>query len=329
MKSPVVLASFLAPTISRYLALKKALGRGFDYETNVLARLDGYLVRAAPSATALTADAFTAWTLTFEHLSPTVRRNWMRIARNLCLYSQRGEPGCFVPDAALFPAPHPRSLPYIFTEQDIVKLLRAAAELRTRPISPLCAVGFRLAIVLLYTCGLRRGELVRLLVSDYDAVERTLLIRVSKFHKSRLVALSHDAAQEMDRYLVARRRIPCAVDSPLLTTRFNGRRPYTGESFGFSLHRLFLRAGILTAHGKPPRVHDLRHTYAVHALLRWYRAGVDVQTKLPALAAAMGHVSIVSTAYYLSFFPPIAEAASERFARHCKPVLNGIGGGEP
>lgn len=328
MTSSVALASFLAPTILRYLAVKKALGRAFNYETNVLARLDGYLMRAAPGAAAMTADTFTAWTLTFEHLSPTVRRNWMRIARNLCLYRQRCEPGCFVPDPALFPAPHPRSRPYIFTEQDIVKLLRTAAELRTRPISPLCAEGFRLAIVLLYTCGLRRGELVRLLISDYDPVEQTLLVRVSKFHKSRLVALSHDAAHEMDRYLVARRRIPCAADSPLLTTRFHGRRPYTGASFGVSLHRLILRAGVLTANGKPPRVHDLRHTYAVHALLRWYRAGVDVQTKLPALATAMGHVSIASTAYYLTFFPPIAEAASERFARHCKPVLKGIGGGK-
>jgi integrase len=68
-------------------------------------------------------------------------------------------------------------------------------------------------------------------------------------------------------------------------------------------------------------VHDLRHTYAVRALWRWYRAGSDVQAKLPALAAAMGHVSVASTAYYLTVFGPIADAANDRFARHCAPLL--------
>jgi integrase len=239
---------------------------------------------------------------------------------------RRTAPDYFVPDPALFPRPHPRSQPYIFTEHDILVLLRTTDALRTRPNSPLCSAVFRLAIVLLYTTGLRRGEIVRLVISDYDPVEHTLLIRSSKFHKSRIVALSDDATREMERYLAARRRLPWSADAPLLTNRFHGRHAYTGPSFGMSMRLLFRRAGVRTARGKPPRVHDLRHTYAVHTLWRWYRAGVDVQAKLPALAAAMGHVSIVSTAYYLSFFAPIAEAASERFARHCAPVLGAFDG---
>lgn len=103
--------------------------------------------------------------------------------------------------------------------------------------------------------------------------------------------------------------------------RCGGLRAYSGASFGRSLRRLFRRADICTAKGVPPRVHDLRHTYAVHALLRWYHAGVDVQAKLPILATAMGHVSIVSTAYYLPFLEPVAQAAGERFARHCHATL--------
>ena len=87
------------------------------------------------------------------------------------------------------------------------------------------------------------------------------------------------------------------------------------------LRRLFRRAGVLTSSGRPPRVHDLRHTHAVHVLARWYRAGLDVQARLPALATSMGHVSIVSTAYYLSLLEPIARAASGRFAAHCHDVL--------
>jgi integrase len=91
--------------------------------------------------------------------------------------------------------------------------------------------------------------------------------------------------------------------------------------------RLFDRAGVRTVDNRTPRVHDMRHTYAVHALLRWYRQGLDVQTKLPALATAMGHVSIASTAYYLSMLAPVAEAASLRFESHCASLLATMSGG--
>jgi integrase len=180
----------------------------------------------------------------------------------------------------------------------------------------------RLAVVLLYTTGLRRGELVRLILSDYDPAARTLAIRASKFHKSRVVALSPDATRELEEFLRARRRWSHPPDAPLLVTwRRTGMRAYSDGGLGQALRRLFRAAGVRTAADRPPRVHDLRHTYAVHALLRWYRQGVDVQAKLPTLATAMGHVSIASTAYYLALLPPVAEAASERFARHCTALL--------
>lgn len=310
-------SSVLGPTITSYLTLKKALGRRFSVETDVFAHLDRFLLaHTGDGGNALDAQRFAAWTLTFAHLLPTVRRNRMRIVRNLCLYLRRSDPTCFVPDPSSFPAPHTPPRPHIFTEEQIVRLLRVAASLRRRSHTPLCAEVFRLAIVLLYTAGLRRGELVRLVLADYDSAERTLLVRASKFHKSRLVALSDDAAREMALYLRARRRLPHAASSPLLVNRCGGLRAYSGTGFGHRLHGLFRRADIRTAQGRVPRVHDLRHTHAVHALLRWYRAGVDVQAKLPVLATAMGHVSIASTAYYLPFLEPVAQAASERFAHH-------------
>lgn len=323
-------SSPLGSAITSYLALKKALGRRFATETDVLAHLDRFLVARPAAACALAAESFAAWSLTLAHLTPTVRRNRMRIVRNLCLYLRRTDLDCFVPDPGNFPAPHTPRPPHVFTEEQIVRLLRVAADLRPQSTSPLCPEVFRLGIVLLYTAGLRRGEVVRLVLSDYDPAERTLLVRASKFHKSRLVALSKDASHEMKTYLRARRRLPHGADAPLLVSRSGGLRAYSGPSFGHSLRRLFRRADVRTAQGRLPRVHDLRHTYAIHALLRWYRAGVDVQAKLPALAAAMGHVSIVSTAYYLAFLAPVAEAASERFARHCRHVLDRLpsGGGD-
>lgn len=317
--------SIVGPDIAAYVALKNALGRRFAGEIAILADLDGFLARRSCD---LSAESFAAWCLTFGRLTPTVRRNWMRIARNLCLYRRRRDLGCFVPDPTGFPAPHAAVRPYIFTEEDIARLLRAAAALSPNSTSPLYAEGMRLAVVLLYTAGLRRGELVRLVLSDYDPAARTVLIRASKFHKSRVVALSTDAVRELERFLSARRPLSRAADAPLLVTwRRSGVRAYSDGGLGMALRRLFGRAGVRTAGHRTPRVHDLRHTYAVHALLRWYRKGVDVQAKLPALATAMGHVSIASTAYYLTMLAPIAEAASERFARHCDPLLANTGGG--
>jgi integrase/recombinase XerD len=314
--------SELGPTIAAYLTLKKALGRRFRLETDVLSHLDKFLVGQPGEDGTLTSTTFTAWSLTLAHLAPTVRRNRMRIVRNLCLYLRRSDPSCFVPDPRCFPALHTPLRPHIFTAEQIVGLLRVAATLQPRSDTPLCPQVFRLAIVLLYTAGLRRGELVRLVLGDYDPLEHTILIRASKFHKSRLVALSGDAIRELDLYLHARRRLPHAASSPLLVHRCGGLRAYSGPSFGRSLHRLFMRADIRTADGRIPRVHDLRHTHAVDALLRWYRSGVDVQAKLPILATAMGHVSIASTAYYLRFIEPITQVASERFAQYWQSTIH-------
>jgi integrase len=321
MSNADAFTSTLGPTIASYLALKQALGRIFAVETDVLVHLDRFLSAQDGGGGTLDAQSFAAWCLTLDHLTPGVRRNRMRIVRNLCLYVERSNHGCFVPDLCGFPRPHQPQPPHIFSDQQIVQLLRTAASLRPTSTSPLCPEVFRLAIVLLYTAGLRRGELVRLVLADYDSAEHTLLVRESKFHKSRLVALSADAAHETEVYLRARRRLPHDADAPLLVSRSRGLRAYSGASLGFSLRHLFRRASVRTAQGRTPRVHDLRHTYAVHALLRWYRAGVDVQAKLPILAAAMGHVSIVSTAYYLPFLEPVAQAASARFARHCSSAL--------
>jgi integrase/recombinase XerD len=323
--------STLGATIASYLAIKKALGRRFAKETTVLAQLDRFLVAHCLDAPSLTPDSFAAWSLNLAHLTPTVRRNRMRIVRNLCLYERRTDPTCFVPDPLAFPAPHVPRSPHIFTEEQIVRLLRIAASLHPTSTSPLHAEVLRLAVVLLYTAGLRRGELVRLVLSDYDDTERTLLVRTSKFHKSRLIALSDDAAHEIDLYLRARRRLPSDPSAPLLVSRSRGLRPYTGAGLAQGLRGLFRSADVRSAQGRLPRVHDLRHTYAIHALARWYRAGTDVQVKLPSLAIAMGHVSIASTAYYLAFLDPIAEAASVRFARHCHDVIDALpgGGGRP
>jgi integrase len=305
--------------IAAYLALKHSLGRRFFSETYVLVHLDRFL--AERRAAALGPEPFVEWVRSFAHVSPTVRRTRMRVVRNFCLYRRRRDPSCFVPDPSGFPAPHSPRPPHIFSYQQILTLLRVATALPARSTSLLRAQVFRLAVVLLYTAGLRRGEVVRLVISDYDPVERTLLVRASKFHKSRLVALSSSASDELGRYLRARRRLPHHADAPLLVSNHRGLRAYSGASFGQAMRHLFRAAGVRGSDGRFPHVHDLRHTFAVHALLRWYRDGVDVQAKLPALATAMGHVSVVSTAYYLAMLEPVAAEASARFEQHWRTIL--------
>lgn len=330
MKAAGEFTSALGPAITSYLALKRALGRRFAAEQDILANLDRFLATHHPRAAKLDPVSFAGWCLTLEQLTGTVRRNRMRVVRNLCLYLRRTDLSCFVPDPATFPSRSPAKRPYIFSEEEILRVLRAAGQRRTTSTSPICAATTRLAVVLLYCAGLRRGELVRLVISDYDPAERTLLVRSSKFHKSRLVALSDDAVREIENYLRARLRLSHDAHAPLLVRRWRGLRAYSGCALGQSLHRLFRQAGVVTERGAAPRVHDVRHTYAVHVLLGWYRRGVDVQAKLPALAAAMGHVSIASTAYYLGFLTPVAQAANQRFAEHCRKLLPDVaqaGGG--
>ena len=317
--------SFLEPAISAWLALREALGRGTRTETCVLADLDRFL--AAREAASLSAEGFDAWALTLGRLAPVTRRNYMRIVRNLCLYRRRTSPHCFVPAPDLFPACSPPQPPFIFSEDQILSLLEAAGQLSATTLSPLQPQVYRLTVTLAYTAGLRRRELVRLTIGCFDPALRTLRIEKSKFHKSRLIALSDDAAREMQHYLAARRQLPHPAEAPLLANRQGDCQAYSGDGLADGFQRLCRAAGIRDAAGRAPRLHDLRHTHAVHALLRWYRDDSDPQAKLPILAAAMGHVSVVSTAYYLPFLEPLAQAASRRFARHARRVLGGPGPG--
>ena len=318
-------SSVLSDTVRSYLTLKRALGRQYCNEEYVLAHLDRFL---AARRVDLTAGTFAAWCLTLQHLASVTRRGRMRVVRNLCLYRRRAEPGCFTPDERLFPRAHQAIRPHIFTDSQIVELLAAARTLARTSNSPLRPENMRLATVVLSTTGLRRGELTRLTVGDYDPPQRTLAIRESKFHKSRLVPLSADTAREVEHLIAVRnrRRLPAGADSPLLWHRHPGTGGYSGGGLGGAMRALFQRAGIRTETGHLPRTHDFRHGFAVNALLRWYRAGLDVQAKLPFLAAYMGHVSIASTAYYLQFVEPLAAAASARFADQCGDLITGLAG---
>ncbi len=314
---PTSLRSFLRGQIRSYLRLQRSLGRRYNNEARTLHSLDAFLVKEYPSSENLTAEIFNQWCLTFSRVLPGVRRGRMLHVRKFCLYRCRSHPQSFVPDLLTFPANHQPTPAHILSGADVAQLVSAAEHLRRCEQYPLRARTLSIAIVLLYTTGLRRGELLRLNLGDYNPVEKTLFVKDTKFHKSRVLPLSPSVTRELERFLALRSSsgAPRDLSSPLV---WNGRlgseaRAYTGTRLLIIWSALCAAVGILTRMHTPPRIHDLRHSFAVNVLKRWYERGEDVQAKLPLLSIYMGHVSIASTCHYLPFVEGISSEAGARF----------------
>jgi integrase/recombinase XerD len=297
--------------IDAWLAHKRALGRGYDKEEWTLGHLRRFLVSSG--ANDLDQEGFDRWCASFLHA--TTRRARQLVVRQLCLFRRRSEPDCFVPDPLYFARLLPYRRPVILEPGQVSRMLAVADNLAPTTNSPLLPAVLRLAIIILYTAGLRRGEVTRLTLDDVEPQSGLLRIRASKFHKSRLVPLSVDAANALRTYLRLRLTRPFGADpsAALLCCGKAGRHGYTGAGLGHAINRMFVTADVRDGEGRLPRVQDIRHSFAVQALIRWYRAGADVQSCLPSLAMYMGHVSIVSTAHYLHFVPAMQELASSRF----------------
>lgn len=316
--------SALAAPMVRFLRHKQALGRNYRSEYFRLRSLDRFLTQH--QASDLDAAAFLSWCESKKHVASGVRRADMRTVRAFCIYRRRTEPDCYVPDPSLFPLQHLPRVPYIFSEGEIRRLVDATLKLRRISHTPLRREAMRLAVVLLYCAGLRLGELLQLEVEDYDSTDGVLYIRDTKFHKSRKIPLSPDAITELKRYFDARHRLAAhkEVGKRLL---WNGSRQADGYGRGrlrLAVWQLLDGEGVRSPDGRRPTIHSFRHTFAVHALLRWYRGGVELQSRLPQLATYMGHVSIVSTEKYLHFVADLSAAVSARFASHAARLV-----GEP
>jgi integrase/recombinase XerD len=309
--------------VADYLAHYRALGRGYDHEERVLGSLRTFLSKRG--AADIDRENFDQWRRTFSYLHPNTRHLYERIAHNFCRYRRRSEPTCFLPDPASFVRPIPRALPTPIEPTQIAKMLELASALTPTRQSPLRPAVMRVALILLYTSGLRLGELLRLRLDDVDLRAGVLRIRESKFHKSRWVPLSPSARVELCKYLKVRQvhATNRRANAPLLCNHQHGWRPYSLGGMQHALQALFKAAKIRNHQGGCPRVHDIRHAFAVEALRRWYAERADVQVNLPKLALYMGHVSIVSTAYYLRWMPVVMARASERFEHNCGALVGG------
>ena len=178
--------------------------------------------------------------------------------------------------------------------------------------TPLRRQAFQVIITLLYCCGLRIGEAVRLDVGDVDVERGVLTIRNTKFFKSRFVPMEESVTSLIAQYLRGREKagFPCMPEAPLFYS--SRKRRYFKGTVQKVVKALMETAGIRNVE-RPVRVHDLRHTFAVHRLVQWYQNGEDVQAKLPILSQYLGHVDIAYTQKYLSLIPELCGAAMERF----------------
>jgi integrase len=319
MRKPTALSRWDA-AVAAYLSSRHALGRAFLNEEVALRHIRAFLERCR--AKDLDQSLFDQWRREFCDRSASTRVIRERAVYNFCRYRRRTEPSVFVPDPFALTRSRPYALPTLIEHTQVRELLRYVSRRgSTRQCRQRAAV-LRLAIVLLYTAGLRRGELARLSMDDVDYRAGVLRIRESKFHKSRWVPLSQSAARELRRYLALRRLVDACptTNAPLLCSA-RGKR-YSLDGLANSIRRAMVDSGIWAAR---PRIHDFRHSFAVAALARWYRSNADVQSQLPRLALYMGHVSIASTAHYLRYMPSVVTLAGRRFERACGALIQGGG----
>ena len=180
------------------------------------------------------------------------------------------------------------------------------------------AVTFRTLLLLLYGAGLRFSEATRLTLADVDLAEAVLTIRATKFYKSRLVPIGPQLATVLGELhaSAAARRLAQGEAAFLLANRDGTRLASSTVQAAFDALRRI--AGVHgTAGGRQiPRLHDLRHSFAVHSLTAWYRQGADVQRLLPVLSTYLGHSDLEGTKVYLSMTPELLQQASLRFARY-------------
>lgn len=184
--------------------------------------------------------------------------------------------------------------------------------------SPQVPAMYRTLLLLLYGSGMRIGEALRLVLRDVNLSEQIITVRDTKFFKTRLVPIGPKLNCELAAHIERRRLLPLprGEESPLFTTR-DGRPWHYVRVISWFQH-VRRAAGINCPIGelRPPRLHDIRHTAAVHRVVAWYRSGQDMQRLLPQLATYLGHIDIRSTQRYLHMTPDLLEAASQRFAQY-------------
>jgi len=299
--------SVLEHDLADYLELRRSLGHEMAEAGWLLPRFVAYL--DGLGASTVTIESALDWAQQSPTGQPTtVGPRRMTAARGFARYLAGIYPGTEIPPLGLMPHRQRWRPPFIYSTADIDALMDQA---RNSIRSPLRAATYETLVGLLAAGGLRIGEAIKLDRSDVDWSGNLLLIRESKFGKSRLVPLHSTAMQALSVYAKLRDELEPRPEEPsFFVSQTHKRLCYAAVCQTF--RQLVNDAGVGDGAPSAPRLHDLRHTFAVRTLLSWYRTGEDVQAKLPSLSTYLGHREPASTYWYLSAAPELLSLAAER-----------------
>lgn len=298
--------SGLAEHVQNYLQVRRALGFKLVGEAQLLREFVAF-AEAAGQRT-VTSGIALEWARLPRSASPNYQSRRLRAVRGFARYLKALDPACEVPPLELLPASKYRPAPYLFREEEIIALMAAARRLRP----PLRAATFETLIGLLACTGLRIGEAIRLDRDDFDPTHGLLVVRASKFGKSREVLLHDSAVRALVDYSERRDRLCPAAEERSFFVTTRATRP-THPTVSAPLRALLKQAGV--KHPSPTRrvrIHDLRHSFAVKTLLGWYRDGGDVAARMPLLSTYLGHVDPAATYWCLSAAPELLALAAQR-----------------
>ena len=297
----------LSDTVEDYLTVRRTLGYKLVDHGTLLADFVAYL--EAAGASTVTTELAVAWATRPTDTTPVWWGRRLAVVRGFARHLKAFDPDTEIPSPDLLPYRCRRVSPYLYSESDIAALMAAARALR----SPLRAATYETLIGLIATTGMRSGEAVRLDRDDIDWDDGVVMVWYSKFHKSRALPVHPSTLEALERYdrirdeHIARPKAPSFFVSTV-GTRLNNEDDKTFRG-------LVRQVGLVSPSGRQPRLHDLRHAFAVRTLLDWYRAGVDVEANMPLLSTYLGHSGPESTFWYLSAVPELLFLASERLER--------------
>jgi integrase len=300
----------LRELLQDYLTMRRALGFKLHTEGNALLSFINFMEQV--QADYISIDLALAWATQPTSVQPARWADRLSYVRGFARYCRAIDPRTEVPPAGLLPFPHQRPSPYFFTDEDIDRLLHDAlrwpAQEGLENHTLYCLFG------LLSVSGLRICEALGLTLDDVDLDEGILTIRSTKFGKSRLVPLHPTTVQVLTDYRQRREQFLAGRQIPhWFVSARGGRLSYDPVFRAFRR----LTAELPSQPGRSrPRMHDLRHRFALKTLLHWYRDGQDVERRLPVLSAFLGHVETRDTYWYLSACPELLDAAKERLEHH-------------
>ncbi len=300
--------SKLGCDLENYLCLRRSLGHDLAEAARLLPRFVAYLESTGQEF--VTLQAALCWSQQPDvPVGSTVWPNRMMAVRGFARYMAGIDPRTEVPPRGLIGRRNHWRAPFIYTDADIATLMGQAQRLIPHPLR---AATIQTLIGLLAVTGLRVGETIRLDRSDIDWSVGVLLVRQSKFGKSRQIPLTASTLLALERYSRLRDELrphPQCQDSFFVSLR-GTRLIYSTISLTF--RELCDNAAIGKDAARRPRIHDLRHTFAVRALLGWYREDADVQARLPWLSTYLGHRDPRNTYWYLSAAPELLAHAARR-----------------